>query len=724
MSDELQPTNSPEEPSVLDYVKSLFRFGKAEKIQLPSFVEEEQAIEAGESTPLQPSAPSLHPSTTPFPWRSLLALVLALIGQRLFDSSITNAPLGYGFYLGALSLLGWAIHRKEWNLAPHAATAEGTDPLRYRRLALILGVGFAVWAFILFKYFTDNLFTAGNLLVWIIAVALFTGSLWLNQTSLRNGFQKFAASFQRDPWTINISHWTVLLIAATALVFFFRFHQTTAVPPEPFSDQAEKILDVYDVSQGKTSIFFTRNTGREAFQMYWTLLVANVFGTGLSYLSLKLGTAILGFLTLPFIYLLGREIGGKRVGLFAFILTGIGYWPNVISRVGLRFPLYPLFAAPTLFFLIRGLRTRNRNDFLLSGLFLGLGLHGYSPMRIVPFIVVAAFVLYWLHSQSKGARRELPLWLTMLALVSLFVFLPLLAYWVGHPSEFGFRAMTRLTSTESQITEPVLSIFASNVWKALKMFNFDDGEIWVHSIPHRPALDVVSAALFVIGAVLVLVRYIRTRHWLDLFLLVSIPLLQLPSTLSIAFPAENPALNRAGGAYIPAFLLGAMALDGLLTSLGRGRVRNILVWIVAGVLLYSSAAQNYDLVFNKYYRLFRQSSWNTSDMGAVVKEFEQTYGRTDTVWIVPFPHWVDTRLPAVWAGIPNRDMAVWRDELPTTVAIPGPKLFMVKADTTNPLGNDEETLNVLQSLYPNGQLRLQRSDITGHDFWIFFVPGQ
>jgi 4-amino-4-deoxy-L-arabinose transferase-like glycosyltransferase len=111
--------------------------------------------------------------------------------------------------------------------------------------------------------------------------------------------------------------------------------------------------------------------------------------------------------------------------------------------VGLRFPLYPLFVAPTLFFLIRGLRTRNRNDFLLSGLFLGLGLHGYSPMRIVPFVVVAAFVLYWLHSQSKGARRDIPVWLAMLALTSLFVFLPLLSYWVGHPAEFGFRAFSR-----------------------------------------------------------------------------------------------------------------------------------------------------------------------------------------------------------------------------------------------------------------------------------------
>jgi hypothetical protein len=410
------------------------------------------------------------------------------------------------------------------------------------------------------------------------------------------------------------------------------------------------------------------------------------------------------------------------VGFFAFLLAGIGYWPNVISRVGLRFPLYPLFVAPTLFYLIRGLRTRNRNDFLLSGLFLGIGLHGYSPMRIVPFVVVAAFGLYWLHSQSRGARKDLPIWLVMLAMVALFVFLPLLRYWYDEPASFGFRALTRLGSVEQPLPGPAYQIFFSNLWNALRMFNYDDGTIWVNSVTDRPALDVISAALFLIGVVLVLVRYIRKRHWLDSFLLVSIPLLQLPSILSLAFPGENPALNRAGGAYIPAFLIGALALDGLLTSFGRGGTRSILAGAMAVGLFFLSASQNYDLVFNQYYTAFRQGSWNSSDMGRVIQEFEQVYGTTENIWIVPFPYWVDTRLPGVWAGIPNRDMAMWRENLASTVEFSGPKLFMVKADPDRPEANDQQSLDVLESLYPNGQLRMFKSDVPGHDFWIFSVP--
>ncbi len=125
-----------------------------------------------------------------------------------------------------------------------------------------------------------------------------------------------------------------------------------------FSDHAEKLLDVGEVLQGQFSIFFPRNTGREAIQMYLTAAVSMLFGTGLSFMSLKLGTALAGIFALPFIYLLAKEIGGRRLGLLAFFLAAVAYWPNVISRVGLRFPLYPLFVAPMLYFIIKGFEDR------------------------------------------------------------------------------------------------------------------------------------------------------------------------------------------------------------------------------------------------------------------------------------------------------------------------------------------------------------------------------
>ncbi len=708
------------EPTVLDLFKSIFKdwnsffnflasaFDAARREQINRSLAEKQEVIV-EPAP-EPSTSNLQPATR-FPWRALLGLGFALFAQRVLEPPGRIIEYGIALYVIAFALILWSYFSDKWDLPPLLPDHDRHDPETLRLLPLIIGT---ILAFIAFVSFGGNAFKVGNVTLWLLAIAFFVYSLWLPYRRVRQ--ERSVDDRRRDLL------WGLLILGVAALVIFFRVYQIDTVPPEPFSDHAEKILDVYDISQGQTRIFFPRNTGREAFQMYWTLLVSWIFGTGLSFMSLKIGTVLLGLLTLPYMYLLGKEIGGKRVGLFALFFAGIGYWPNVISRVGLRFPLYPLFVAPTLFYLLRGLRTRNRNDFILSGLFLGLGLHGYSPIRMMPIVVVIAIGLYLVHARSKGVRRDAVLWLVILGLASLVVFTPLLRYTIDNPEAFSYRAFTRLGSIEQPLPAPALQIFFSNLWRGLGMFNWDDGEIWVHSVIHRPALDVVSASLFLIGTVLLLIRYLRKRHWLDLFLLLSIPLLTMPSILSLAFPGENPALNRAGGAYVPAFVIAALALDGLLTGIGRGKVRAGLAWGLAAILMAWSGVQNYDLVFHQYYEAFRTGAWNSSEMGAVITQFEETYGRTDTVWIVPFPHWVDTRLPGVWAGIPNRDFAVWREHLPETVQLPGPKLFMVKANLDVPENNDQETLDVLRELYPGGTLEMYDSDVIGHDFWMYSVP--
>lgn len=721
-----------EEPSVLDYLKSKLKFWeKGNKIEIPpepdEETEEETASPLPEAAPVPAAPPKAEEPPRPprpsfewklFPWRALLALVFILLAQRAFEPS-PNRAAGLGLFLYAIGLawLALASLRGEWKLADLPEAGAGSDALRVRIIPLALAGAFSAAAFALFS---NNTFTALNVTLWLAALVCFVWAFWIPNPQAVPLWKQLADFFRREAWTISITRWTLLVLAVTGLVAFFRVYNLGGVPSEPFSDHAEKILDVYDLTQGQTKIFFERNTGREAIQMYLTAAVAWLFGTGLSFLSLKIGTVLCGLATLPYIYLLGKELGGKRTALLALFFAGVAYWPNVISRVGLRFPLYPLFVAPTLFYLLRGLRTRNRNDFILSGIALGIGLHGYSPIRILPFVVVIAVLLYLLHRQSQGGRKQALAWLVILASASLVVFLPLLRYWLEYPDMFGYRAFSRLGSVDAPLPGPAWQVFLSNLWNGLKMFNWDNGEIWVHSVTHRPALDVVSGALFLAGVVLLLVRYARTRNWSDLFLLLSVPLLQLPSILSLAFPGENPALNRAGGALVPTFVIVALALDGLwagLRSRLTGRGGALLTWTLTLVLAAWSSFQNYDLVFRQYAKQFDGGAWNSSEMGAFVEQFAQTYGTTDTVWIVPYPHWVDTRLPGVWAGIPNRDFAVWPEQLESTLDVSGPKLFILNVE-------DASSLARLQVLYPQGTWSrfVSETGLEGKDFIIYFVP--
>ncbi|MCQ3939250.1 MAG: hypothetical protein DPW18_19735, partial [Chloroflexi bacterium] len=365
-------------------------------------------------------------------------------------------------------------------------------------------------------------------------------------------------------------------------------------------------------------------------------------------------------------------------------------------------------------FLTRGLRTQNRNDFILAGIFLGLGLHGYSPFRMVPLFAALIFLIYLLHARSKTDRQQAVFWFLIVVLVSLFIFLPLLRYWLENPSNFGYRAFSRLGDVETPLPGPAWQIFLSNLYKGLLMFNWDDGEIWVHSVTHRPALDLVTAALFLLGVVFLIVRYIRQRDWRDLTLLVSIPVLIMPSVLSLAYPGENPALNRAGGASVTAILIGALALDGLVTSFGSSTKRQVIAYAMTLVLFLWVASSNYDIVFNKFKNAYTYSAWNTSEMGKVLSEFREKYGQTDTVWIVPYPYWVDTRLPGVWAGVPNRDFAMFPDRLQDSLNYPAPKMFLF-------WNQDTETEKILRELYPDGKLSRYTSAFTGKDFFIYLV---
>ena len=660
-----------------------------------------------------------------FPWRGVFALVLGLSGQFLVEPPSRLGMVAFALYLAAFGLALWSFRADEWRLPALPAFWQSVDPFTLKIIPLLLAVVLGVIAFI---DFGNGLFSWLNVSVWLLSLLMLGYSLWIKTTKLPKDeviVEPVAEPSQRIwQWkgvTIAITEetlkkilWGVLVVAVFGVAVFFRLHQLGVVPNEPFSDHAEKIVDVYEITQDQPRIFFERNTGREAIQMYWTLFVLNVFGTGFSYLSLKLGTVLLGILTLPYVYLLGREYGNARVALFALFLSGIAYWPNVISRIGLRFPLYPLFLAPTLYYLTRGLRMQNRNDFILAGIFLGLGLHGYSPFRMVPIFVVVLFFIYFLHSRTSEDRRQTVWWLLIVVIVSLFVFLPLLRYWMENPTHFGYRALTRLSDMETALPGPAWQIFLSNLYKGLLMFNWDDGDIWVHSVTHRPALDLVTASLFALGVFLLVVRYIRRRDWRDMLLLVSIPVLIMPSVLSLAFPGENPSLNRTGAAAVPVILIGAVALDWFVSAFGSERKRQFIGYGVTLALLASSAYFNYNLVFDQFRESYTRSTWNTSELAKVLGDFRDKHGQLDTAWIVPFPHWVDTRLPGVWLGIPNRDFAMWRDQLPGTLDYPAPKLFMF-------WNLDAETENVLRELYPQGKLSRYTSAVEGKDFFIFTV---
>jgi hypothetical protein len=472
------------------------------------------------------------------------------------------------------------------------------------------------------------------------------------------------------------------------------------------------------MDKGQHKVFFERNTGREPLQFYFAALIINLFQTGLTHLTLKLTGAIAGFLLLPVIYLLGKELEDESFGLIATALAGISFWATAISRVGLRFPLSPVFVAPTIFFLLRGLRRGTRNDFLLAGLFLGAGLYGYSTIRVLQLVVVAAVLWFALWDRSGRTWVGLVINTGMLFATAFVVFIPLFRYVTEPESNFWYRTLSRLSESEQAIQNPLGSTFFSNYWNAIRMFNWQGDQVWVNTIPNMPVLDFITAALFLLGVAFVLMRLIGRRDRVAGFLPIAILILMLPSTLSFAFPDENPSVVRMGGAIPFVFLIAAYPLWLLVQHVRVSFNPKVGAWagLAVGVLVIAWAGSvNHNLYFTVYPEQYRLSAENASEIGAIIDDYAHSLGSYDTAYVRPFPHWVDTRAVGMYAGDFWRDFAIQKEQLADPATDPRSKLFILHEQ-------DRETLDDLRRLYPAGKLSFHRSAVLFHDFLIYFVP--
>lgn len=724
------------EPSLLDYLKSIFKswksfadfvqavFERKDTTQLAEFRGTAQAeAEASETGPAKSDVMRRwFAGFQNVPWLILGVLFFALLGQLQFEPPQTLYPLGIFFYFAALTLTALAFVRRQWSFAQLPESETRRDSFLIRSLPFVVSLVFSALTFF---FMSRDRFTAFNVALWALTLFFHLLAFWVSEPRREKISFNLLAWLSKAEWKFTVTRHGLLVFFVFVLAAFFAFYKLYSIPDNMTSDHAEKLLDVYDISQGQYSIFFPRNTGREPLQFYLVYLLSHWFG--ISFLSLKISTGLMGMLSMFYIYKLAEELGGKRIALLAVAFAGIGVWPVLIDRIGLRFAYYPPFTAATMYYFIRGLRQQRRNDFILSGIMLGIGLNGYTPMRIVPFVMVAFFVIYLLHTKDAQARKQALVWFALLAFTAWIFIIPLTRYALEFPAKFNQRAFSRIDL--SQVAGSAWLIFIQNVWSGLRVFNWYGGTIWTFTITSRAAMDFISGALFLIGVSVVIFRYLRQRNWQDLILLAAVPLLQLPSTLSIAFPQENPALNRMSAAFVPAFIIVAFAVDGMMSSLARGAKSNIqpqeapatsplrsaFAAALAFGLFFGALFNNYNLIFDRYVKQFELSNWNTRDMGLLMKDFADKGGSPDQAWVVPYPYWADTRLPLFWAGsIYRGESALQPDRLATTLSLSGAKLFVFNLQ-------DEATMNTLQSLYPNGALTVYQAKVPSKNFYVFRV---
>jgi len=410
--------------------------------------------------------------------------------------------------------------------------------------------------------------------------------------------------------------WMVAVLLMAAILRAAAFGE---VPPGLYHDEAYHGLDSLDVLQGRFSLYFPVNNGREPLFIYLIAMVVGLLGR--SPFALRLAAFPIGVLTVAATGAMGRVLFSRRVGLLAAAVLAVTLWHVHLSRTGFRAVLLPLFIALAVWQVALGVRkagrrgdphpgplpfrergedphpgplpSRERGEdprpsplpfrergrdshpgplpsregggprrgwrwwwhWLAAGALYGLSFYTYTAARFTP-VALTVFGLYILATRPAISKR---LWrgVGLAGLAALVTLMPLALYTVGHPDVvLGRPGQVSILNPAIHGGDP-WGTLGAHVLRTLGMFFVRGDRIWRHNVPWRPVFDPLLGVAFLVGLVVALRR---VRHDPAAgFVLLWTAVMGLPTLLA----EDAPHFLRAVGILPVVALLPALGLDRL-----------------------------------------------------------------------------------------------------------------------------------------------------------------
>lgn len=317
--------------------------------------------------------------------------------------------------------------------------------------------------------------------------------------------------------------------------------------------------------------------------------------------ALRLLPAIAGTLAVPALYLLARQLFGRRVALFAAILLAVSHAHIHFSRtVAVTYIQSTLFAPLELYLFISGLSKRDPLRMAIGGVLLAVHFNVYLGAQILIglFVVYALIAAVLARPLMRGAWRIYGVfWVSFIVAA-----LPQFTYNTRHPEEFVARLNQGGLFQGSWLTDEIARTGASPI-----QLLFERVAHAFLSLNHYPALDfygasipmlsVITATLFTLGLLYALwrtrdYRYLLLNGWFW-SITVAIGLFTLP-------PGADP--YRMLLAVPAALIMAAIGLDLILKALSAPTSQphkvqiGLAALILVSVMLYDARAYYVDFL--------------------------------------------------------------------------------------------------------------------------------
>lgn len=307
----------------------------------------------------------------------------------------------------------------------------------------------------------------------------------------------------------------IFLLIILAIATFFRLWQLDKIPPGLYPDVAIYGNDAFDTLKTKNfRVFYPENNGREGLWMWLLTFSFSVFGV--SVLTIKITAAIIGILTIFGLYLLTKEIfyrfsakESSVIALLSCFFLAISFWHTNFSRLGFRAILLPFILVFIFYFLFQGFRLKRIWNFILAGIFFGLGFYTYTSFRMAIFILPFIFIPYWFIFKKENLQKKFLLFTFCFLFFIFLIALPLGIYFLEHPQDFISRAApVSVFSAQNPIKEFIKSLIFH-----LGMFNFYGDPNWRHNFSGSPMLLWPIGILFLIGIIFSLQEIFRKSNY-------------------------------------------------------------------------------------------------------------------------------------------------------------------------------------------------------------------
>lgn len=261
-----------------------------------------------------------------------------------------------------------------------------SEPIRLKLAWVVIACGLSAFAAWRATLQPPQAYLGEHLSVWALSMGALIVAVWPDK------------HIHSDNLALHKTEY-VLLLAFFLGTLGLHILNLNSVPYLLDQDEAGFAMDGVAIKQAH----FLISPFEPGFQSHPTLYQAMIglsvalFGQTLP--AARLPSAVLGALGIPAVYLLGRELAGKFIGLVAalYILT----WPfhMLFSRIALNQPADPVFTTLAFYFLLRGLRGKPIN-FILCGICLGIAQYFYLGGLVAILVMVAYLGFMWLRKRS------------------------------------------------------------------------------------------------------------------------------------------------------------------------------------------------------------------------------------------------------------------------------------------------------------------------------------